>query len=190
MTTDAQTALRNLIESYADNSRFIFTANRPYKIIGAIQSRCQTIEFTPPPLKERYRILAAALQADGIEADAKVILGYVERYPDLRRMLMNTQRAYLEKGHLPAVSQDGRVDGAGIFELVTTKDWAGLRGLTSSEGFDPYEGLRALFWAVPDAHPKVGLLRYIIGKGVHESAFSPDPIILFLGTCAEAMEGL
>jgi len=190
MTTDAQTALRNLIESYASNSRFILTANQLYKIIGPIQSRCQILEFATPPLKERFRILAKVFQEESIEAETPVILGYAERYPDMRRMLMGAQRAYLAKGYLPPVSEQGPIDGAGILELVTTKNWTGLRQLTSSDGFDPYEGLRALFWAVPDEHIKVGFLRHIIGKGIHESAFTPDPIILFLGVCAEAMEGL
>lgn len=190
MTADAQTALRNLIESYAEKSRFILTANQLHKIIGAIQSRCQLLEFAVPPLKERFRILASILKAEGIPADTSLILSYAERYPDMRQMLMRAQRAYLSKGHLPPVSEQGPIDGAEMLELVTSKNWAGLRNLTKSDGFDPQESLRALFYAVPDEHDKVGFLRHILGKGVHQSAFTPDPIILFLGVCAEAMEGL
>lgn len=190
MTMDAQTALRNLIESYADNSRFILTANKLYRIISPIQSRCQLLDFSTPPLKERYRILAKVLTEEGIEAEPPIIFGYAERFPDLRRMLMGAQRAYLAKGKLPPVSEGGPIDGPGIFALVAEKNWTGLRRVTTTNGFDPQEGLRALFWAVPDDHPKAGFLRHIIGKGVHESVFTPDPIVLFLGTCAEAMEGL
>lgn len=191
MTADAQTALRNTMESFAEGARFILTANRLHRIIGPIQSRCQLISMTPPPLKERYRILTSVLQREGITAETSVALGYVERYPDLRLMLWAAQRAYLSKGApLPPVSEGGPTDGAGVLELLLEKNWTGLRRLTTSDGFEPQEVLRALFYAVPDEHEKVGFLRHIIGKGIHESAFTPDPIILFLGVCAEAMEGL
>lgn len=56
--------------------------------------------------------------------------------------------------------------------------------------FDPQQALRELFWAVPDEHPRGGLLRHVLGRGVHESGFTPDPVVLFLGTCSEAMEGI
>lgn len=190
MTPDAQTALRNLIEAYADRSRFIFTANRLHKIIGAIQSRCQVLNFAPPPLKERYRVLARVLKAEGIAADVPTIMGYAEQYPDLRRMLWAAQRMYLARGELAPVQASGEMDGPAILELLLAKNWTGLRRLTTDDAFDPQQNLRELFWAVPDDHARAGFLRHIIGKGVHETAFTPDPVILFLGVCAEAMEGL
>ena len=190
LTTDAQTALRNLIESYASRSRFILTANRLHRIIGPIQSRCQLLTLAPPPLKERFRILASVLKKEGIVAEPAVVLGYAERNPDMRKMLMSAQRAYLAKGHLPPAVAEGTAAGEEVFKLLETKNWTGLRRLTTSDSFDVYEVFRELFWAVPDDHPRAGFLRHVIGKGVHESGFTPDPIILFLGVCAEAMEGL
>ncbi len=191
MTSDAQTALRNLIETYADRARFILTANRIHKIIGPIQSRCQILTFSPPPFKERYRILANVLKAEGIEAEPQIILSYAERYTDLRHMLMETQRAYLANaGTLPLAQTKLSKDGQAVLDLVTTKNWTGLRHLTKSEEFDVTEGLRQLFWAIPDDHPQAGFLRHVVGRGVHESGFTPDPVILFLGVAAEAMEGM
>jgi replication-associated recombination protein RarA len=190
MTADAQTALRNLIEAYAARSRFILTANRLHRIIGPIQSRCQQLTLAPPPLKERYRILATVLEREGIEFTPKTVLGYAERFPDLRRMLMAAQRCYLAKHELQPARAEGGADGAVMFDYLVQKNWTALRRLTSTDGFDPQEGLRELFWSVPDDHPKVGFLRHILGRGVHESGFTPDPVILFLGVAAEAMEGL
>lgn len=45
-SVEAQRALRNTLEEYAANTRFILTANYKHKIIPAIQSRCQTLDFT------------------------------------------------------------------------------------------------------------------------------------------------
>ena len=48
--TDAgQRALRNVMEEYAGNTRFILTGNYLHRIIQPIQSRCQVFtDFTPP----------------------------------------------------------------------------------------------------------------------------------------------
>lgn len=193
MTADAQTAMRNLIESYAERARFILTANSLHKIIGSIQSRCQVFIFGRPPLKERFRILAQVLKAEKIEATPKTILGYAEKYPDMRRMLMASQKAYLGNGKKdlpePADSTSGAT-GADVLALIEARNWTGLRRLTTSGEFDPQHAMRETFWAVPDEHPRVGFLRHVLARGVHESGFTPDPIVLFLGVCAEAIEGL
>lgn len=192
MTSDAQTAMRNLIESYADRARFILTANLGHKIIGPIQSRCQVLTLGRPPLKERLRILMSVLKAEGIKAEPKVVLGYAEKFPDMRRMLMGAQRAYLgaKDGVLPPALSGDLTTGAELFDFLTAKNWTALRRLTSVGDFDPQQALREMFWAVPDAHPKAGFLRHILGRGVHETGYTPDPVILFLSVCSEVMEGL
>lgn len=194
MTADAQTAMRNLIESYADQARFILTANQVHKVIGPIQSRCQVLTLGRPPLKERYRILTRVLEAEDIRYDKATALAYAEKFPDLRRLLHQTQRRYLvagADGTLPPVSADtGETTGADLFQMLTSKSWTGLRRVTTSGDFDVQQGLRDLFYAIPDDHPRVGFLRHVIGRGVHETGFTPDPVVLFLAVTAEAMEGL
>ncbi len=196
MTADAQTALRNLMESYAEHARFILTANRGYKIIGAIQSRCQLLELTPPPFKERYRILQRVLIAEGIVSQLKlspdIVMSYAERHTDLRRMLWAAQHAYLASGKkdFPSNKVAASTEAATLLEMVLKKNWSGVRRVASSELFDTQQALTDLFWAVPDEHPRAGFLRHTFGRGVHETGFTPDPVILFLGVCAEVMESV
>lgn len=194
MTPDAQTAMRNLIESYADQARFVLTANQVHRIIGPIQSRCQVLTFGRPPLKERYRILVRVLESEGIEFEKATALAYAEKFPDLRRLLHQAQRRYLTAGAdgtLPPVTADSsEVTGVDLFKMLCDKSWTGLRRVAASGDFDVQQGLRDLFYAIPDNHARVGFLRHVIGRGVHETGFTPDPVVLFLAVTAEAMEGL
>ena len=188
MTSDAQTGLRNLIEAHADRSRFILTANSGWKIIPAIQSRCQVITMGAPPLKERARVLLTVLEAEGIKADPMIALGYAERFPDMRRMLFSAQRAVQTHGSLPPAIDTVQASGGDIYQFVVQKNWAGLISLVTNADFDPQQALRDLFWAIPDEHPRCGYLRHMVGRAVHDSGYTPDPPVLFLATCSAAME--
>lgn len=194
MTPDAQTALRNLIESYSEQTRFILTANYGHRVIGPIQSRCQVLTLGRPPLKERYRILERVLKAEGIQFTPQVALKYANKFPDLRRLLHQAQRHYLASGStgvLPELSEaTGDITGEQLFTWLTEKNWMSFRRCTASGDFDVSQALRELFWAIPDEHPRAGFIRHKVGRGVHEMGFTPDPVVLFLGTVAEVMDGL
>lgn len=192
MTADAQTALRNLMESYAKRSRFIFTANKVHKIIGPIQSRCQAFTMGRPPLKERYRILANVLKQEGVTVVPQTVLGYAEKFPDMRRMLFATQQALLSQGdgQLPVTNASNVADGAQMLEWLLAFNLTAFRHLGASPEFDAQQSFRELFYAIPLDHERAGFLCHVIGKGLHESGFTPDPIVLFQAVMGEAMEGL
>ena len=46
LSTQAQRALRNLMEEYSETARFILTGNERHKIIPALQSRCESFDLT------------------------------------------------------------------------------------------------------------------------------------------------
>ncbi len=48
ITPQAQATLRNTMESFSGNTRFILTCNYLERIISPLQSRCQTLEIKPP----------------------------------------------------------------------------------------------------------------------------------------------
>jgi DNA polymerase III delta prime subunit len=191
LTPDAQTALRNLMESYAERARFIITGNEGYRIIPAIQSRCQVFPLSVPPFKERARVLMNVLKAEGIIATPQVVLSYAEAYTDMRQLLMRAQRAYLENDKtLPLAQPPASLSGGQLLAAIERGIWADVRAVAQSEDFDAVRSLRDLFYSVKDDHPKVGFLRHTIAKGVHDCGYTPDPIVLFLGVAAECMLGL
>lgn len=99
--TDAgQRALRNVMEEYAGNTRFILTGNYLHRIIQPIQSRCQVFTDFTPPIREYAKRIVYILQQESVNVEA----GQVERvkeviryhYPDLRRIINYIQRSVIE----------------------------------------------------------------------------------------------
>ena len=109
-----QPALRNFIETFYKNCRFIFTCNFKNKIIPALHSRCTVIDFritngqkvkTASAFMKR---LGELLKAENIEFDNKVLAELIQRhYPDFRRTINELQR----------YSVRGKIDSGILFSL-------------------------------------------------------------------------
>jgi len=93
LTPNAQKALKDIIESNSEDTRFIFTTNNVGKIIPEIISRCEVLHIEPNDNKEVARHLwSNVILAENIEADKKDVMALVNRYfPDIRRMIMSLE---------------------------------------------------------------------------------------------------
>jgi len=109
-----QPALRNFIETFYNNCRFIFTCNYVNKIIPALHSRCTVIDFkivngqkvkTATAFMKR---LEGILKDEKIEFDKKVLSELIQKYyPDFRRTINELQR----------YSVRGKIDSGILFSL-------------------------------------------------------------------------
>ena len=109
-----QPALRNFIETFYKNCRFIFTCNYKNKILPALHSRCTVIDFaikngqkvkTAQALLKR---LGKVLDDEQIEYDKKVLAELIQKYyPDFRRTINELQR----------YSVRGKIDSGILFTL-------------------------------------------------------------------------
>lgn len=95
ISIDAQKALRNVIEEYSENTRFIFTCNYLFKVIPALQSRCQIFSLTPP-LNGVLNRVVHVLKQEGInvpeEEKGRLVELVRSGYPDLRRIINDIQK--------------------------------------------------------------------------------------------------
>ena len=95
LSLDSQKALRNVIEEYSENTRFIFTCNYLFKVIPALQSRCQIFSLTPP-LNGVLNRVVHVLKQEGInvpeEEKGRLVELVRSGYPDLRRIINDIQK--------------------------------------------------------------------------------------------------
>ena len=106
-----QPALRNFIETFYKNCRFILTCNYPYKFIEPLRSRFTQIDFkivngqkvkTATALLNR---LGKILDEQEVSYDKKVLAELIQKYyPDFRKTINELQR----------YSVNGKID-SGIF---------------------------------------------------------------------------
>ena len=93
ITPNAQAALRNLMETFSKNCRFILTCNYVERIIDPIQSRCQSFQIVPPDRKEVAVHLNTILTKEGVKSNIEDIVTIVNGgFPDLRRVINAAQR--------------------------------------------------------------------------------------------------
>lgn len=126
-----QPALRNYMEEFSANCRFIFTANYKNRIIEPIHSRCSVIEFKIDS-KEKQEIAAAffkravtILKQEDIEFDPKVVAELITKYfPDYRRILNELQR----------YSVSGKID-SGILVNMSQESFRSLLKLMKEKNF-------------------------------------------------------
>tara|TARA_R110000803_G_scaffold86474_1_gene152833 strand:- start:12643 stop:13557 length:915 start_codon:yes stop_codon:yes gene_type:complete len=95
MTIDAQSALKRLMERYANNIRFIITCNDRSKIIHPLQSRCANYHFKPLSNEVILEVIKGILHTEEINTfDDDELAGFIyELDGDLRRAITEIQAA-------------------------------------------------------------------------------------------------
>lgn len=93
LTQPAQAALRNIIEEYAVNTRFILTCNYIERLIEPLQSRCEIHKLVPPSKGEVAKhVCTNVLDNEGVSYDIKDVAQVIKQhYPDIRSIIKNLQ---------------------------------------------------------------------------------------------------
>ncbi len=90
ITSTAQDALKNPMETYSDNVFFILSCNNISKITKAIRSRCVIVSFDNPDKGEILQKLEYVSQKEGYIYDIEKLRKIVDNfYPDIRSMLIS-----------------------------------------------------------------------------------------------------
>jgi replication factor C small subunit len=125
MTTDAQNALKRIMERYANNVRFIITCNDKSKIIFALQSRCANYHFKILSNEVMLDAIKNILKAEGLENiyDDKSLSPFIGSFHgDLRRAITELQAATSTGNPLKLQVQIGLKEYENIIDEIINKN--------------------------------------------------------------------
>jgi DNA polymerase III delta prime subunit len=189
LTLDSQKALRNVIEEYSHNTRFIFTCNYLFKIIPALQSRCQIFNLTPP-LDGVLNRVVAILKNEGItvpDTEKQKLVELVRSgYPDMRRIINDIQK-FSYTGTLTI--KDNQVKGIANKVVTKIRDKVTPQELRKFviEREQEFSGdylqlLKEMFEVMFESDADANTL-LIISEGMYKDAIVIDKEINWFSTC-------
>ena len=193
-----QPALRNFIEEFSSNCRFIFTCNYKNRIIPALHSRCTVVDFNISP-KQKQRLasdfhkrLCDICDSENIKYDDKVLVELIIKFfPDFRRCLNEVQRygvsGEIDTGLLATLSEEKLTP---LIDMLQDKNWSGMRKWVGQNSDQDFNSLyRKVFNTLeqrlePSSIPACVLL---IADYQYKSAFAMDAEINFTACLTEIM---
>ena len=193
-----QPALRNFIEEFSSNCRFIFTCNYKNRIIPPLHSRTTVIDFgiTPsqkPKLAQQMLLRCKNIcEIENIQADERVLAELIMKFfPDFRRCLNEIQRygvsGVIDSGLISTLSEEKLTP---LINNIKEKNWSAMRKWVGSNSDNDFNSLfRKVFNALeqklePQSIPAAVL---IIADYQYKSAFSMDSEINFVACLTEIM---
>ena len=149
LTPISQAALRNVMETFSQHTRFILTCNYVERIIDPIQSRCQSYNITPPSKRDVGTHLYNILHKEEVEFQIDDVAVLVNAsYPDIRQVINSAQRQVVDKKLT--------IDASSIIEknyklrlvelLINRSSFKDIRQLTADNHVDDYSELFRLLY--------------------------------------------
>lgn len=189
MSQSAQAALRNIMESFHDSTRFILTCNFKEKIIDAINSRTQSFRVEPPSKPQVATQLTQIFQKEEIEFDKKHVANLVDQYyPDIRKIIntaqLNTRNGKLELNE--ATIEEANFESELVSMLQSGKSinskFKEIRKLVQNSDISQYERVfRHLYDKVDEyAEGSVADVMIAISEAQHRDALVVDKEINFM----------
>jgi replication factor C small subunit len=186
LTGNAQAALRNTIEEYSTNTRFILTCNYVEKVIEPIQSRCEVHKIVPPSKGEVARCVVHILESEGIKHDLQDVAIVINRnYPDLRSTLVELQGAIDENNELQIHETDNAKFHEALLDKLknpTSKSWQEIRQIIANAQLDDYNPIYRFLYDNLDSFSKGNEAEVIIAIDEHlwRSHVIPDKEITLM----------
>ena len=194
LTIQAQASLRNVIETFSRNTRFILTCNYVERIIDPLQSRCQTLKVIPPSKSDIAKHVAWIMGEEEISFELEDLKAIVNQfYPDLRKCLntiqLSTHGSRLTIDKTVLVSSNYMVQV--VKELKNPKpSWKSIRQIIANSGSQDFEELFRYLYdnASVYAEGSEGMVAIYINEYSYQANFRIDKEINLMGLIAKLIE--
>lgn len=195
-----QPALRNFIEEFSSNARFILTCNYKHKIIQPLHSRCSVIDFSVG--KNDFASIAGQvakrciniLDAENVSYAKEAVIEVVKHFfPDNRRTINELQRyaqisGNIDSGIISVVNTSkvrNLIDFIRAGDFKSCRQWIADNPDPDSLFAELYDGINE--YVDPGSIPSLIL---IIGEYQHRAAFAANQEINLAAFIVECMKNV
>jgi replication factor C small subunit len=190
LTAAGQAGLRNTMETYSMNTRFILTCNYHERITEPIQSRCQAYQIHPPTKKDVAANLVNILKKETVKFDRdSVVLLVNSHYPDIRAIINTAQRGVID-GELKLSKEDvlsGDIKSK-LIEMLKDSNkkmaFTNIRQLVADNGLKNFSDLYTEMYEKVDSYAgnNTGEVILALAEGQFQEATVADREICFMAT--------
>ena len=174
ITPQAQATLRNTMESFSGNTRFILTCNYLERIISPLQSRCQTLEIKPPSKQDAAYRCVDICKEEKVDIDNIALKTIVNAYyPDIRKIINTIQGSVVNHVvKLDESSLKNDLNDQIIQALSTQSKLSDIRQILADSGSREFDNLfKALYDNTSKFTSNEGAAILIIAKYQYEYTF-------------------
>jgi replication factor C small subunit len=193
LTQPAQAALRNIIEEYSINTRFILTCNYIERLIEPLTSRCEIHLLKPPSMPDVARhICTNILDVEGVTYDIKNVAMLIkEYYPDIRSVIKYLQAGVKDgKYEWIALNTDWLSKVVETLKARDKKAWYIIRQIVADAQIDDFQvAYRYMFDNLDKySYGHDAEISVILDDFIWRSGVVPDKEINFAACIAKILE--
>lgn len=183
LTSSAQMALRNIIETFSLTTRFIFTCNYFERIADPIKSRLEHYVLEAPTKGELAKKCKEILDKEEISYEKQDIVDLINQtYPDNRQTLIKLQ-SFSKTGKLVVTSVKTQISKVSdeLILALKAKKYNDVRKIVINLQLKDYTELYQLLSERLDEYTDNIAVPWFIAESMFQSTTVPSKDITFLG---------
>lgn len=198
LSRSSAAALRNILETFSQHTRFILTCNYIENIIEPIVSRCQVFNVIPPSKKDIAIHLAKILKTENIQFSLEDVSFLVNSYyPDIRGTIGAAQQSSMN-GKL-TLDKQNIIDAdykLKIIEILKDKSkdrkiaFKEIRQILADNSISDFSNIYKLLYDTIDEYAtgNIAAVILIIAEMEYKSSFVVDKEINFCSAIIQVLE--